>query len=69
MFSGKKIFPYLSWGLFVSVGLYGSGTISSSTLKLTKKEGLLVPEIEYHNADPLPQDWINMIEEKTTRKL
>lgn len=61
MFSGKKIFPYLSWGLFVSLGLYQSGTISTSTLKLSKRNGLLIPEIDYHNADPLPQDWINML--------
>ena len=43
MFSGKKIFPYLSWGLFVSVGLIDSGTISTSTLKLNKKDGILIP--------------------------
>lgn len=64
MFSGKKIFPYLSWGLFVSIGLIESGTISTSALKLAKREGLLIPELEYHSADPLPQDWINMFEEK-----
>ena len=69
MFSGKKIFPYLSWGLFISVGIYGAGTLSSSTLKLAKKEGLLLPDIQYHNADPLPQDWINMLEEKPDRKI
>lgn len=45
MFSGKKIFPYLSWGIFISVGLYGTGSISSSTLKLNKKDGLLIPDI------------------------
>jgi len=45
MFSGKKIFPYLSWGMFISVGIYGAGTISTSTLKLTKKDGLLVPDV------------------------
>jgi hypothetical protein len=61
MFSGKKVFPYLSWGLFLSVGLDHSGTISSSSLKLSSKDGLLVPEPDYHNADPLPEDWINMI--------
>jgi hypothetical protein len=43
MFSGKKIFPYLSWGLFVSLGLYESGTISTSALKLAQREGLLIP--------------------------
>lgn len=43
MFSGKKVFPYLSWGLFLSVGLDYSGTISSSSLKLSSKDGLLVP--------------------------
>ena len=68
MFSGKKIFPYLSWGIFISVGLYGAGTVSTSTLKLNKKDGLLIPDVEYHNADPLPEDWINMIEEKPDRK-
>lgn len=67
MFSGKKIFPYLSWGLFVSLGLYESGTISTSALKLAQREGLLIPEPEYHNADPLPQDWINMLEEKPNK--
>jgi len=44
MFSGKKVFPYLSWGLFISVGLDCSGTISSSSLKLTSKDKLLIPE-------------------------
>lgn len=44
MFSGKRVFPYLSWGLFVSVGLDYSGNISSSSLKLAAKDGLLVPE-------------------------
>jgi hypothetical protein len=44
MFSGKKIFPYLSWGLFISLGLYQSGTISTSSIKLSKRQGLLIPE-------------------------
>jgi hypothetical protein len=44
MFSGKKVLPYLSWGLFISVGLDYSGTISSSSLKLTSKDKLLIPE-------------------------
>ena len=69
MFSGKKIFPYLSWGLFVSVGLIDSGTISTSTLKLNKKDGILIPQQEYHNPDPLPEDWINMLHEKPDQKV
>lgn len=69
MFSGKKVFPYLSWGLFISVGLFQSGSISTSSLKLSKKEGLLIPEPDYHNADPLPEDWINMIIEKPDRQI
>ena len=69
MFSGKKIFPYLSWGIFISVGVFGAGTVSTSTLRLNKKDGLLVPDVEYHNPDPLPEDWINMIEEKPDRKV
>jgi hypothetical protein len=43
MFSGKKIFPYLSWGLFISLGIYQSGTISNANIKLSKKDGLLIP--------------------------
>jgi hypothetical protein len=54
MFSGKKIYPYLSWGLFVSIGLFPSGTIATSNLKLSKTYDLLIPEAEYHNPDPLP---------------
>jgi hypothetical protein len=53
MFSGKKILPYLSWGLFISIGLYQCGEVSTSNIKLTKNEGLLIPDVEYHNADPL----------------
>jgi len=45
MFSGKKIFPYLSWGLFISVGISCSGNISTSALKLAKRDGLLIPDI------------------------
>ena len=69
MFSGKRVFPYLSWGLFISVGLYQSGNISTSSLKLANRDGLLIPEPEYHNADPLPEDWINMIREKEDRPM
>lgn len=67
MFSGKKIFPYLSWGLFVSIGLFNSGTIATSNLKLSKTHDLLIPDAEYHNPDPLPQDWIGMIRDKPDR--
>jgi hypothetical protein len=69
MFSGKKVYPYLSWGLFVSIGLFQSGTIATSNLKLSKKYDLLVPEPEYHNPDPLPEDWITMIRDKQDRAI
>jgi len=45
MFSGKRIFPYLSWGLFISLGIYQSGTVSTSNIKLAKRDGLLIPEL------------------------
>ena len=45
MFSGKKIFPYLSWGLFISLGIYQSGTISNANIKLSKKD-----KIEYYRS-------------------
>ena len=66
MFSGKRIFPYLSWGLFVSLGLHQEGTLPSTSLKLSNHEGLLVPEADYHNPDPLPQDWMTMLIDKDT---
>ena len=44
MFSGKNIFPYLSWGLFATLGLHEGPAIETSSLKLSKKQGLLFPE-------------------------
>lgn len=29
MFSGPKIFPYLSWGLFISLGLHEGHKVNS----------------------------------------
>jgi hypothetical protein len=43
MFSGKNIYPYLSWGLFVSLGLHEGPAIETSSLKLIKRNGLLFP--------------------------
>lgn len=43
MFSGKNIFPYLSWGLFATLGLHEGPAIETSSLKLAKKDGLLFP--------------------------
>lgn len=67
MFSGKKVLPFLSWGLFVSVGLHESGEISSSCLRLRKEGDLLIPEIDYHNCDLFPEEWVSMFEEKPTK--
>jgi hypothetical protein len=61
MFSGKKVFPYLSWGLFISVGLAFTGTLPTAALKLTQHQSILLPEPTYFNADPIPEDWIAMI--------
>ena len=43
MFSGKNIFPYLSWGLFATLGLYEGMEIETSSLRLSKQNGLLFP--------------------------
>lgn len=54
MFAGKNIFPYLSWGLFISVGLQEMDEISSAAIKLAKAYNLFIPESDYHSCDPLP---------------
>ena len=37
MFSGPNVFPFLSWGLFVSVGIHEGSSIDASTVKLMRK--------------------------------
>ena len=34
MFSGQKIFPFLSWGLIVSLGLFEGPQIETNSIKL-----------------------------------
>lgn len=58
MFSGPKVFPYLSWGLFVSLGLSEGPKIQSSSLKLVRDKHILLPEPDYHCPDLLPEEWI-----------
>ena len=55
MFSGPKVFPYLSWGLFMSVGVYEGQEIGTNTLKLTKKKHILLPQFGYHCPELLPE--------------
>lgn len=54
MFSGPKVFPYLSWGLFISLGLHESMQVESNTIKLKKKNNILLPDPSYHCPDLLP---------------
>lgn len=55
MFSGPKVFPYLSWGLFISLGLHEDAKIDTKSLKLVRKNSLLIPEVGYNCPDLLPQ--------------
>ncbi len=43
MFSGAKVFPFLSWGLFISLGLHEDAKIDTKSLKLVRKNNLLIP--------------------------
>lgn len=54
MFSGPKVFPYLSWGLFISLGLSEGKKVEASTLKLVRRNHILTPEQGYHCPDILP---------------
>lgn len=54
MFSGPNVFPYLSWGLFISVGLYEGTKVGTTSLKLVRKKHLLIPEYGYHCPEVLP---------------
>ena len=61
MFSGPKVFPYLSWGLIASLGLFQGPQIETNSIKLIEKDHLLFPDHDYHSVDPLPEEWIEMI--------
>jgi len=43
MFSGPKVFPYLSWGLFISLGLSEGKKVEASTLKFVRRNHILTP--------------------------
>lgn len=64
MFSGPDVFPYLSWGLFVSVGLQEGPKVETNTLKLIRKKHILLPDFGYHSPELFPQEWLEMILDK-----
>lgn len=64
MFSGPNVFPYLSWGIFVSVGLHEGTPVNSGTVKLIRKNHILLPDCGYHGPDLLPAEWLEMIQDK-----
>ena len=55
MFSGPNVFPFLSWGLFISVGIHEGPPIDASTVKLQRKNSILLPEKGYHGPDLIPE--------------
>lgn len=58
MFSGQKIFPFLSWGIFVSLGLHEGEPINGNSLKLVRYNSILLPETGYHSPGLLPEEWV-----------
>lgn len=65
MFSGKEIKPLLSWGTNITLGLHDSGIIDVSNLKLHDHHGVYLHDnADYYTCDPLPEEWVNVIQEK-----
>ena len=70
MCSGKEIMPILSWGIYVTLGVYQSEDTDLSNLKLHQHEGICLHDnLNYYTCDPLPEEWVNVIEEKPDKEM
>ncbi|KAL4442889.1 hypothetical protein ABPG74_010778 [Tetrahymena malaccensis] len=63
VFSGKTL-PILKWGLNLTVGMFNAGLIDVSRIKLSEHEGIYLPHSDYYTCEPLPAEWIQIINEK-----
>ncbi|EAS01971.2 Lmbr1-like motif protein (macronuclear) [Tetrahymena thermophila SB210] len=63
VFSGKTL-PILKWGLNLTVGMFNAGLIDVSRIKLSEHEGIYLPHGDYYTCEPLPAEWIQIINEK-----
>lgn len=63
LFSGSlEDIPILSWGLQFSFGLVASKVTDVSRIHLQEHMGIYLPDKYYYTFEPLPQEWLNIIE-------
>jgi hypothetical protein len=63
LFSGSlEDIPILSWGLQFSFGLVASKVTDVSRIHLQEHMGIYLPDKFYYTFEPLPQEWLNIIE-------
>ncbi|EGR32819.1 lmbr1-like conserved region family protein, putative, partial [Ichthyophthirius multifiliis] len=63
VFDGPAL-PTLKWGLNLTIGMFNSGLVDVKNIKLQEKDGIYLPCPDYYASEPLPLEWIQLINEK-----